>query len=252
MKRAIIALSVAFLCAGPALAQTPHEAPSGHKMGPTGMPHEGMGDDHQMEHHQMMGHGDSGFHRRFNDAAKWAEKFDNPERDVWQKPDQVLEALQLTKNATVADIGAGTGYFTVRIAKAVPQGKVLAADVEKDMVDYLSERTKKEGLANVIAVQATPESANLPEPADVILVVDTYHHIGNRVDYFKKLQGSLKPNGKLVIVDFRMDSPDGPPKEHRIPLEKATAELNQAGYSLSEMKDFLPRQYLAIYIKSAQ
>lgn len=251
MKRAITALSVAFLCAGPTLAQTPHDAPSGHKMGPSGMQHEGMG-DHEMGHQQMMGHGDGGFHPRFNDAAKWAEKFDNPERDDWQKPEQVLEALQLPANATVADIGAGTGYFTVRLAKAVPQGKVFAADVEKDMVDYLSERAKKEGLTNVIAVQAVPEGANLPAPVDAILVVDTYHHIGNRVDYFKKLQGSLKPSGKLVIVDFRMDSPDGPPKEHRIPLEKATAELKQAGYSLSETKDFLPRQYLAIYKKSTQ
>ena len=97
----------------------------------------------------------------------------------------------------MADIGAGTGYFAVRIAKRVSQGKVLAADVEPDMVRYLGERAAREHLTNIVPVQAGPDAANLPEPADLILVVDTYHHIGNRAEYFAKLQASLRPGGGL-------------------------------------------------------
>lgn len=256
MKLLITGLSAALvLGGGAALAQAPSEMPPSGAMDPGHMGHGGMG-GHQMSDH-MMGDPkgmspDGGFHRRFDDADKWAKQFDNPERDAWQKPDQVLQVLKLPANATVADIGAGTGYFTVRLAKAVPQGKVFAADIEKDMVRYLGERAKKEGLANITAVQAVPESANLPEPVDVILLVDAYHHIGNRVDYFKKLQGSLKPGGKLVIIDWRGDTPEGPPKEHRVAFERAVGELKEAGYSLIETQDFLPRQYLAIYKKSVQ
>ncbi|MCC3243788.1 class I SAM-dependent methyltransferase [Methylocystis sp. WRRC1] len=253
MKKTISGLSLALMLGGgAALAQAPAEAPSEKKMDHGGMNHGGMDHgamgDQKMGDHKAMG--DGGYHHRFEDAEKWAKQFDKPDRDAWQKPDQVLDALKLAPNASVADIGAGTGYFSVRIAKRVPQGKVFSADIEKDMVRYLGERAKKEGLANIVPVQASPESANLSEPVDVILLVDAYHHIGNRVDYFKKLQSSLKPGGKLVIIDFRMENTDGPPKEHRVSIEKATEELKSAGYSLIETQDFLPRQYLAVFKKS--
>lgn len=238
----------------PVFAQAPAEAPA-QKMDRGGMDHGKMdhGDmhgakgDHQMGDHKM---GDGGYHHRFEDAEKWAKQFDKPERDAWQKPEQAIDAMKLTPNATIADVGAGTGYFSARIAKRVPQGKVYAADIEQDMVRYLGERAKREGMTNIVPVQAAPDSANLPEPVDVILLVDAYHHIGNRVDYFKKLQNSLKPGGKLVIIDFRMENADGPPKEHRVSIEKATDELKSAGYSLVETQDFLPRQYFAVFKKS--
>ena len=249
MRKMTACLAVALFMGGAAaLAQAPAEQKMDHGgMNHGGMDHGAMG-DHKMGDHKAMG--DGGYHHRFEDAEKWAKQFDKPDRDAWQKPDQVLDALKLAPNASVADIGAGTGYFSVRIARRVPQGKVFSADIEKDMVRYLGERAKKEGLANIAPVQASPESANLPEPVDVILLVDAYHHIGNRVDYFKKLQGSLKPGGKLVIIDFRMENTDGPPKEHRVSIEKATEELKSAGYSLVETQDFLPRQYLAVFKKS--
>lgn len=244
MKNITAGVAAALLLGGlSAHAQAPADAPPA-KM----MEHGAMG-GHKMGDHKGMS-GDGGYHHRFEDAEKWAKQFDKPERDEWQKPDQLLDALKLSANASVADIGAGTGYFSVRIAKRALQGKVFAADVEKDMVRYLGERAKKEGLTNVTPVQAAPDSANLPEPVDVILLVDTYHHIGNRVDYFKKLQSSLKPGGKLVIVDFRMDSPEGPPKEHRVSIETTTEELKSAGYTLVETQDFLPRQYFAVFKKS--
>jgi cyclopropane fatty-acyl-phospholipid synthase-like methyltransferase len=192
---------------------------------------------------------DGAFHKRFDNAAKWAEKFDDPERDAWQKPEKVVDALHLDRAARVADIGAGTGYFAVRIAKRIPDGKLYAADVEPDMVAYLGERAARERLANLVPIQSSADKANLPEPVDLILVVDTFHHIGNRETYFAGLKSSLRPKGRLVIVDFKADSPDGPPAQYRLPPEKVTKELEAAGYSFVERQDFLPRQYFLVYQK---
>lgn len=203
------------------------------------------------EHHQGMA-SDGAFHHRFQNAEQWAKKFDEPQRDEWQKPDQVIAAMKLTEAMRVADIGAGTGYFSTRLAKQLPKGKVYAGDIELNMVRYLAERAKKENLPNITPIQTTAENANLPEAVDRILLVDVYHHIGHRKTYFTQLAKSLKKDGLLVIVDFKMDSPDGPPKMHRISLEKLTEELTAAGYQFIETHDFLPRQYLAIYQKVAR
>ncbi len=191
------------------------------------------------------------YHHSFSQADVWAKEFDDPSRDAWQKPDQVLDALNLDRTAIVADIGAGTGYFSVRIAKRVPEGKVFAVDIEPEMLRYLSERARREHLDKIIPIVATQESANIPEPADVILVVDTYHHIDDRVAYFAKLKKSLRPRGRLAIVDFKRDSPEGPPPAHRIPAEKVTEELKAAGYSLTAAHTFLPRQYFLVFTASA-
>jgi len=208
------------------------------------------------EHQHMggqAGHAGSssrGFHRRFDDAEKWAKEFDNLERDAWQRPDEVLDALHLQPTSLVADIGAGTGYFSVRIAKRVPEGKVFAADVEPDMVRYLGARAEREHLANLTPVRASADAANLPEPVDLVLVVDTYHHIDDRTRYFAALQSSLRPGGRLVIVDFKADAPNGPPAQHRISHQQVTEEMLAAGYVLEEML-FLPRQYGLIFRKRA-
>ncbi len=199
--------------------------------------------------HQIGGPSDGAFHRKFDDADKWAKEFDNPERDAWQKPEEIVDALHLKRTSSVADIGAGTGYFSVRIAKRIPEGKIFAADVEPDMVRYLGERARREHLSNLVPVQASPDAANLPESVDVVLVVDTYHHIGNRIQYFAKLKSSLRPRGRLVIVDFKANSPSGPPVQYRISPERVAEELNAAGYSLLETRQFLPRQYYVVFGK---
>jgi SAM-dependent methyltransferase len=207
------------------------------------------------QHQPMGGHmghagpSSEGFHRRFDDADKWAKEFDNPERDAWQKPEEVLDALHLRPASFVADIGAGTGYFSVRIAKRVPEGKIFAADVEPDMVRYLGVRAEREHVANLTPVQARPDAANLPEPVDLVLVVDTYHHIDDRTRYFGALRSSLRPGGRLVIIDFKADSPNGPPAKHRIAPEQVIEELAPAGYALAEKIEFLPRQYGLIFKK---
>ena len=173
----------------------------------SGMQHEDSGGH---PGHHTDGASDGAFHRSFEDAKKWAKEFDDPERDAWQKPEEILDALHLRRTSLVADIGAGTGYFTVKIARRIPEGKVFAADVEADMVRYLGERAQHDQLTNLVPVLASADTPNLPEPVDVALVVDTYHHIGNRREYFAKLKSSLRPEGRLAIVDFKAEFAERP------------------------------------------
>jgi SAM-dependent methyltransferase len=191
-------------------------------------------------------HGE-GYQHSFEDAEKWAKAFDDPARDAWQKPDEVLNALSLKRTDRVADLGAGTGYFSVRIAKLVSEGKLFSVDIEPEMLRHLRERAHHENLSVLVPILASADSANLPEPVDLVLVVDTYHHIDNRIAYFSKLKASLRPNGRLAIVDFKADSPEGPPPEHRIPSEEVTAELQAAGYALVATHPFLRRQYFLVF-----
>jgi SAM-dependent methyltransferase len=184
---------------------------------------------------------------RFSDAEKWAKAFDDPERDAWQKPHEVLQALQLAPDAVVADIGSGTGYFAVRLAHTVPQGRVYGVDAEPDMVRYLTERAQREGLTNLAVVAARPSDPGIPSAVDLVILVDTYHHVPDRERYFRNLQKSLKPGGRLAIIDFTLDSPVGPPKRARIPADAVKKELARAGYALAEEHAFLPYQYFLVF-----
>jgi predicted methyltransferase len=188
----------------------------------------------------------------FSGAEQWAKIFDDPQRDAWQKPHEVIQALKLKADAVVADIGSGTGYFSVRLAHMVPKGKVYGLDAEPDMVKYLADRAKRAGLNNVKAVLVKPGDAALPEKADLVILVDVYHHIEKREAYFRELQRSLKPGGRLAVIDFTMDSPEGPPKVARIAPEQVKAELQAAGYALKEAPAFLPNQYFLIFQPQAR
>lgn len=192
-------------------------------------------------------HGEQPHHQRFDDAEKWSRVFDDPTRDAWQKPDEVIRALALAPDAVVADVGSGTGYFAVRLARAVPRGRVYGADLEPDMVRFLGERAAREGLGNLQAVHAAGESPNLPAPVDLVLLVNTYHHIGHRPAYFRALKDKLKPGGRVAIVDFTLDSPNGPPKRHRVPPGRVGSEMGQAGYRPVSEHGFLTDQYFLVF-----
>lgn len=183
----------------------------------------------------------------FGGAEKWAKVFDDPERDAWQKPHEVIQALALKPDAVVADIGSGTGYFAARFANMLPKGRVYGVDIEPDMVRYLAERAKREGLKNVIAVTGAPDDPRLPEKADLVVLVDVYHHVENRERYFRNLQKSLKAGGRVAVIDFRMDSPVGPPRRARIAPERVKDELRRAGFALAQEHEFLPNQYFLVF-----
>ena len=183
----------------------------------------------------------------FGDAEKWAHVFDDPERDAWQKPHAVIRALALEPRAAVADLGAGTGYFAARLANMLPKGTVYAVDIEPAMVKYLAERAQREKLANLKPVAGTAGDPRLPAKVDLILLVDVYHHIEDRERYFRKLAASLKPGGRIAVIDFRLDSPSGPPKAARVAPERVKTELGKAGYVLAAEHRFLPRQYFLLF-----
>jgi len=159
----------------------------------------------------------------------------------------VIRALALAPDALVADIGSGTGYFAVRLARAVPQGHVYGADIEPDMVRYVAARGRREGLANLTSVEATPHDPRLPLAVDLVLMVNTYHHIAERPSYFDRLRQSLRPRGRVAIIDFLPDAPAGPPRQARIPAAFVKEEMGRAGYGLVTEHTFLPDQYFLVF-----
>jgi SAM-dependent methyltransferase len=192
-------------------------------------------------------HGHQPMHQRFEDAERWAPVFEDPARDAWQKPGEVIRALAPPPAARIADIGTATGYFAVRLARALPQGRIYGVDIEPDMTRYLRERAAREGLANLIAHRGAPDDPKLPEKMDLVLVVNAYHHIGARADYFARLRARLEPGGRVAVIDFRLDSPVGPPPRHRVAPETVLEEMRAAGYRLAERHDFLPHQFFLVF-----
>jgi SAM-dependent methyltransferase len=196
--------------------------------------------------HDRHGH-QGGMPHRFERAEDWAKSFDDPSRDTWQRPDDVLAALELRPGMAIADVGAGTGYFTMRLARAVRDGQIIATDIEPDMVRYLTERARREGFGNVRAVKAEAADPNLPAGSvDRILVVDVWHHIADRVRYATGLAAALRPGGKIAIVDFTMTASHGPPPAHRLAPEAIVSDLRMAGLDASVSPIRLPEQYIVI------
>lgn len=185
----------------------------------------------------------------FDDPATFAKRLDAHERDAWQKPEEIIDSFRLPHDAIVADIGAGTGYFVVRLAQYLTHGKVIGLDEEPRMVAYLQQRVVELGLTNVETrlIQAEAEIP-LEEKVDLLLCVDTYHHIANRVAYFSRYRKYLKAEGKLCIIDRAVDAPEGPPPSHRLSPDRVKAELQNAGFALVLDRDFLlPYQYYLVF-----
>lgn len=190
----------------------------------------------------------------FADVDQWVGVFDDPARDEWQKPAEVVKALGPRPGMTIADIGAGTGYFSIPLARAVaPGGRVLAIDTEQKMVDHVRERAAKEGVEGLAAILAAPDDPHIPpRSADRVLLVDTYHHIHDRIGYLQRLKAALAPGGEVVVVDFhKRDLPVGPPPEHKMDRQEVVDEFAAAGYRLAGEESFLPYQYFLRFAPAA-
>ncbi|HZO12382.1 MAG TPA: class I SAM-dependent methyltransferase [Polyangiaceae bacterium] len=194
------------------------------------------------QHHHPLGHTFEG------DASAWAKRFEGPERDAYQQPSKVIEAMKLTAGMKVADVGTGTGYFVPHLSRAVgEEGRVLALDVEPGMIDYVKKRAARDKLDNVDARVVKVDDPGLESGSvDRILIVNTWHHIPEREQYGKKLLAALAAKGEVWVVDFTMESQHGPPKAHRIPPDKAIAELRAAGFKTRLDTALLTDQYIAI------
>lgn len=196
-------------------------------------------------------HGTAGRHdatstHTFEDVEHWVGVFDDPERVQWQKPAEVVAALKIPPGSTVADLGAGTGYFSRHLAAAVGEhGTVFAVDIEPRLVAYIRDRAERERTANVVPVLASADNPRLPRHAvDVVLIVDTYHHLNDRIRYLQRLARVLTPRGRVVVIDWhKRELPEGPPVEHKLAREQVVDELTAAGYQLAGEHQILPYQY---------
>lgn len=173
------------------------------------------------------------------------ERFESPERDAYQKPDLVLEYLGNLKGKKIMDIGAGSGYFSVKLAEH--GAKVIAADVSDEFQTALKQRIEDNNLENIELRKIPYDSPDLADnEVDMVLIVNTYHHIENRSDYFSKVKQGIKPDGELVIIDyFKKELPVGPPVNHKIDLETVKRELKEAGYTQLDVNvELLPYQFI--------
>jgi ubiquinone/menaquinone biosynthesis C-methylase UbiE len=180
-------------------------------------------------------------------GADWLER---PERDFEENPDRAIDLLGLKKGMTVGDVGAGTGYFSVRMARKVGQeGKVLASDLQPQMLARLKRNLDREKIRNVEPVQATESDPNLPDGAlDLILMVDVYHEFSQPQEMLRKMKKALKPQGRLVLLEYRKEDPSVPIRpEHKMSVAEAKMELEAEGFRLAEVIDKLPRQHVLIF-----
>jgi len=172
----------------------------------------------------------------------------DPARDVWQQPDAVIRSLNLAPAAHVADLGAGGGYFTFRLAQAVgPTGRVYAVDIDRDALDSINQYAHKNSVANVETVQASENDARLPNASvDLIFTCNTVHHIQNRADYFRSLARYLRPNGQVAIIDF---TPTGFAWlfGHGTAKETIRQEMEAAGFRATDDFNFLPKQHFQLF-----
>ena len=175
--------------------------------------------------------------------------YEGVHRDQWQQPEKVIELLAIKPGEEVADLGAGGGYFTFRLAKAVgPNGTVYAIDVDPDMVQLLEKEAKDKDLRNVDVIRARPDNPLLQSKSvDLIFTVDTYHHLNDRVDYFARAKKFLRPNGRIAIIDFNRNAWLEGLWRHYTPTEFIKREMENAGYRLQKEYDFLERQSFLIF-----
>jgi predicted methyltransferase len=176
---------------------------------------------------------------------------EGPDRDKWQKPDQIMDALNIADGSTVADIGAGAGWFTIRLARRVgPRGKVYAQDVQREMLDAIRRRVAKEGLESVETRLGKGSDTSLPSSAlDAVLVVDVYPEVEDRITFLRNLGASLKPNGRIGIVNYKpgKGGPGPAPDEGlRVDASVVEADARAAGLRVLSRETFLPYQYLLV------
>ncbi len=173
---------------------------------------------------------------------------EQPDRTLWQKPEQIMDAVGVADGSTVADIGAGAGWFTIRLARQVgPRGKVYAQDVQRLMLEAIKRRVQREGLENVTTVQAHGSDPNLPaKTLDAILMVDAYQEVENRVVYLRNLANALKPTGRIGIVNWKPGhGGPGPDPNERVAQAVVEADASAAGLKVLDHED-LPYQYLLV------
>ena len=194
---------------------------------------------------------DPGQLRPFAEVEKYIAFLDRPERAAWQKPDEVVQAIELGGDETVYDLGAGSGYFSFGLARAVPRGKVVAGDLEPEMIRHIHHKAMVEGVTNLSPVIIKAEDPQVPGNADVVFVCEVLHHVQGRKAWLKRLTSEMKPGARFVLVEFKEGKlPEGPPEAVKIPRKQLVEMVSQAGLRFeSEKSDLLPYQVFLVFRK---
>lgn len=190
--------------------------------------------------------------RQIAPAMSWvyADWLTRHERQREEQPDRLVSSLNIPRGATVVDLGAGVGYFTWRLARKVGRsGKVIAVDIQQEMLDMLAVNLRKRGIENVEAVLATPQNPRLPQAAaDLVLLVDVYHELAYPALTLAHIRRSLKPTGRLVVVEYRKGQPGVPIHPlHKMSVAEVRSEIEPAGFRFAEVLEFLPSQHVIIF-----
>ena len=201
-------------------------------------------------------HDESSHHRRPADIQQYLEHLDLPERDTDQQPERVIEALKLQPGMSVADIGAGSGYFTRRFVQAMTeQGNVYAVDVEPDMLQYARGSLARMPISSTVEfILAQPDNPRLPpQSVDLIFLCNVYHHLNDRPAYFSNVRPALRPGGRIAVIDFYDDARSGDvgfPRKHLVARDTVIEEMAKAGFQLAREHTFLARQYFLEFTPS--
>lgn len=193
----------------------------------------------------------SQMHRLHNDPKAYIGALEDPQRDAYQKPHEVLTALSLKPGEVIADIGAGSGYFTFPIAHHLgPEGKVYAVDVSPDMILHLNRRIRDLKTTNVVSVLADPDDPLLPEQSvNRFFICDVWHHVENPSKYLGMIKKVLKPGGQVIMIDFqKKELPFGPPMEMKIARKDLIKQMESNGFRLAKEHSFLPYQYFLVFV----
>jgi ubiquinone/menaquinone biosynthesis C-methylase UbiE len=180
------------------------------------------------------------------EGAAW---LDRPEREAEEAPKKAIEALGLAPGSVVADVGAGSGYYTVRLSRVVgPLGRVVATDLQPGMLDLIRAKVDRQGLTNVTLVQGRPDDPVLPASTfDLIVMVDVYHELASPQIFVRKLREALKPDGRLVLIEFRLEDPRVPIREvHKMSVTQVREELGADGFQIDRVIDVLPWQHIIV------
>jgi arsenite methyltransferase len=189
-------------------------------------------------------------HRLHQNSKAYIAFLDDPARDEYQKPHEVIMALDLKEGEHIADIGAGAGYFTFRIARHVGStGRVYAVDINPDMIIHMNRVIRDREIRNVTTILAPPDDPLLPDHSiDRFFICDTWHHIQDQTQYLARMKRMLKPSGQIVMIDFqKRELPLGPPAEMKIAKQDLTAQMRANGFDLAKEHTFLPYQYFLVF-----
>lgn len=189
--------------------------------------------------------------RPFDDVEAYIAFLERPERATWQRPGEVVRALHLAGDETLYDLGAGSGYFAFRFAQALPKGKVIAADIEAEMVRHMHHRAMKEGVSNLEVRLIAPEDPEVPASADLIFICDVLHHVPGREAWLAKVVSGMRTGARLVLIEFKEgDLPEGPPAKVKIPHDEVIHLVTGTGLKLLEDRpDLLPYQTFLVFQK---